>query len=97
MISVMFVVVSTVAMVINTLPALAGPPDEKGTRRLWPNQISQPNQIRAHHMKFAQTKTIESNLISPNLYQIHPNQANLLRQNFFNTKRSNYPAQTKPL
>jgi hypothetical protein len=33
MISVMFVVVSTVAMVINTLPALAGPPDEKETRR----------------------------------------------------------------
>ena len=29
-VSVLFVVVSTVAMVINTLPALAGPPDESG-------------------------------------------------------------------
>ena len=32
MISVMFVVVSTVAMVINTLPALAGPLDDKAGR-----------------------------------------------------------------
>ncbi|XP_023334059.1 potassium voltage-gated channel protein Shab [Eurytemora carolleeae] len=30
MVSVIFVVVSTIAMVINTLPDLAGPPDEKG-------------------------------------------------------------------
>ena len=29
MVSVIFVVVSTIAMVINTLPDLAGPPDEK--------------------------------------------------------------------
>ena len=29
MVSILFVLVSTVAMVINTLPEMAGPPDEK--------------------------------------------------------------------